>query len=105
MPDVSTRPEWQRNMPAPSNPASRLWWLPAAMLLGIWVWHSGGGKSLRPAVDYSIFYDWVAAGRIARVVIDGSLLECDLRTASLRGLDASPKRLAHLDRLFKPQPT
>jgi cell division protease FtsH len=52
----------------------------AALLLAAWVWRSSVGSPALPAVDYSVFYAWIEAGKVKSVVLQGSRLEGTLES-------------------------
>jgi cell division protease FtsH len=61
--------------PPPSQPNRDASWkvlVPiAVMLVGVWVAVATSIGVPRPAVDYSVFYGWLEAGKVESVVIDG----------------------------------
>jgi len=88
---MATIPPDRHTLPVRSGPAkppgapSRNSWpmllVLAAMFLGMWLWRASVEDSAHPAVDYSVFYDWIEAGKVESVVIKGPVLEGELKAA------------------------
>ncbi len=79
--------EETRNQPPAQNPGPKtgsesgwrvlllLAWIPVVVA----IWSTSQSKDAKPAVDYSVFYSWIEAGKVTSVVIDGPTIEGALR--------------------------
>ena len=55
------------------------------LLASVWIWRASAEDSSPPAVDYSVFYGWVEAGKVESVVMEGLAVRGKLKAPEPNG--------------------
>jgi cell division protease FtsH len=71
-------PPTQPSQPEPEGPSWPMMFVLFLLAGGIWLWVKGYEATRHPAVDYSVFYEWVETGKVKSVVLADSTVQGEL---------------------------